>query len=121
MAPAILTQRSKILFLDAYDSFSNNIVALVEQNVDADVVKIFIDDPILDFTDYLKHFDAVIAGPGPGWAKCDKDVGLMKELWGLQDEHIRPVLGICLGFQCMCLAFGADIQKLEEVSIRATL
>ena len=74
MAPAILTQRPRILFLDAYDSFSNNIVALVEQNVDAHVVKVFIDDPNLTkvktdedrsaFTDYLKSFDGVIAGPG---------------------------------------------------------
>jgi para-aminobenzoate synthetase len=124
MAPAILNQRPRILFLDAYDSFSNNIVALVEQNVDADVVKIFINDPIVEkvsssagntaFTDFLKSFDAVIAGPGPGWAKCDEDVGLMRELWQLQDEHVVPVLGICLGFQSMCLAFGADIQRLDE-------
>ncbi|KAF2128842.1 para-aminobenzoate synthase [Dothidotthia symphoricarpi CBS 119687] len=132
MAPAIMTQRPKILFLDAYDSFSNNIVALVEQNVEADVVKVFIDEPSLvcgqrptspterstrdtiSFRDYLKDFDAVIAGPGPGWAKCDTDVGLMKELWKLQDEDMMPVLGVCLGFQSLCLAFGAEIEKLEE-------
>ncbi|KAF1844739.1 para-aminobenzoate synthase [Cucurbitaria berberidis CBS 394.84] len=112
-----------ILFLDAYDSFSNNIVALVEQNVDVEVIKIFIDDPLLTgvtasgdqaFTECLKGFDAVIAGPGPGWAKCDKDVGLMKELWEVQDEHLIPVLGICLGFQSLCLAFGAEIERLDD-------
>ncbi|KAF2855045.1 ADC synthase [Plenodomus tracheiphilus IPT5] len=124
MAPAILTQRPRILFLDAYDSFSNNIVALVEQNVEVDVIKIFIDDPVLTkvrasndqaaFIECLKGFDAVIAGPGPGWAKCDDDVGLMKELWKLQDEHLIPVLGICLGFQSLCLAFDAEIERLQE-------
>ncbi|KAH7554844.1 hypothetical protein BM1_07505 [Bipolaris maydis] len=124
MAPAILTQRPRILFLDAYDSFSNNIVAIVEQNIDAHVVKVFIDDPYLTqvkddgqhsaFTDYLKSFDGVIAGPGPGWAKCEKDVGLMKELWSLQEEQLVPVFGICLGFQSLCLAFGADIERLGE-------
>ncbi|KAL6708335.1 para-aminobenzoate synthase, (PABA) [Coniothyrium glycines] len=125
MTPAILTQqRPKILFLDAYDSFSNNIVALVEQNIEADVVKLFIDDPILlkvkaaedqaAFIECLKGFDAVIAGPGPGWAKCDKDVGLIKELWRLHDDHLIPALGICLGFQSLCLAFDADIVTLTE-------
>ena len=124
MAPAILLQRPRVLFLDAYDSFSNNIVALVEQNADVEVVKIFIDDPLLSksnasgdraaFKEYLKGFDAVVAGPGPGWAKCDEDVGLMKVLWNLKDEDLIPVLGICLGFQSLCLAFGADIERLEE-------
>jgi len=124
MAPAIPTQRPRILFLDAYDSFSNNIVALVEQNIHAQVVKIFIDDPVLHkvkaskdpaaFLECLRGFDAVIAGPGPGWAECDDDVGLMKELWKLQNEHLVPVLGICLGFQSLCLAFDADIERLTE-------
>lgn len=124
MAPAILTQQPRILFLDAYDSFSNNIVALVEQNIDVEVIKIFIDDAILTknqasgdpvaLTQYLKSFHAVIAGPGPGWAKCDKDVGLIKELWKLRNDDLIPVLGICLGFQSLCLAFGADIERLED-------
>ncbi|KAF1364141.1 para-aminobenzoate synthase component 1 [Lizonia empirigonia] len=125
MAPAFSSPPRRILFLDAYDSFSNNIVALIEQNTDARVTKIFIDEPRFSaskslaskkptFAEYAQKFDAVIAGPGPGWAGCDKDVGLMKELWKLQDGDVLPVLGICLGFQSLCLAFGAEIERLIE-------
>ncbi|KAL1601665.1 para-aminobenzoate synthase, (PABA) [Paraconiothyrium brasiliense] len=130
MAPALLTRRPRILYLDAYDSFSNNIIAQVEQCIDAEIVKCYIDsDPDswivpeaakaraatpAAFVEYAKTFDAVIAGPGPGSAACDEDVGWMKVLWKLQDEDIVPVLSICLGFQSMCLAFGASIQKLTE-------
>jgi para-aminobenzoate synthetase len=136
MTPAIPSGRPRILYLDAYDSFSNNIVALVEQCVAADVVKCSIDSDLTclgsagsteqaaldgeltgrntNFLNYLKEFDAVIAGPGPGWATNDDDVGVMKALWGLSNEHLVPVLGICLGFQSMCLAFGASIEPLAE-------
>lgn len=137
MAIIIESKRPRILYLDAYDSFSNNIIAQVEQCTNADVVKCFIDsdlstssedststilpisrreraDETTRFLDFLNGFDAVIAGPGPGWADCDEDVGLMKELWSLSNENLLPILGICLGFQSMCLAFGAKIERLRE-------
>ncbi|KAF2736852.1 para-aminobenzoate synthase [Polyplosphaeria fusca] len=111
----------KILYLDAYDSFANNIVALVKQCTGGPVHKIFIDDSRFQgpdrassFARYLRNFDAVIAGPGPGWASDAKDVGLIQELWKLEGEHIMPVLGICLGFQSMATAFGATITTLNE-------
>ncbi|KAF2183803.1 para-aminobenzoate synthase [Zopfia rhizophila CBS 207.26] len=119
MAPALVTRPGKILYLDAYDSFSNNIVALIEQCLDAKVVTIRIDDPRFTkdtsvFRGYLKNFDAVIAGPGPGTPTDRNDVGLMQELWRLEAADSLPVLGICLGFQSMVTAFGAEIEKLVE-------
>ncbi|KAF2660183.1 para-aminobenzoate synthase [Lophiostoma macrostomum CBS 122681] len=118
MASILRSSRSRILYLDAYDSFSNNIVAQVKQCVDADVIQIYIDDPrfgteSICFTNYLKSFDAVIAGPGPGWASIDEDVGLIKELWNLQESNLLPVFGICLGFQSLALAFGAQAERLN--------
>jgi para-aminobenzoate synthetase len=134
MAPYVPQRRAKILFLDAYDSFSNNIIAQVEQCVDAEVIPISIDNPAFrhrvdsstilglnaeertlpEFAKFLQSFDAVIAGPGPGSADRDQDVGLIRELWKLQESEIIPVLGVCLGFQSLALAFGGNIQRLQE-------
>ncbi|KAF2471269.1 para-aminobenzoate synthase [Lindgomyces ingoldianus] len=119
MAPAFKSRSGRILYLDAYDSFSNNIVALVEQCIDVKVVTIRIDDPRftkapIEFVDYLKNFDAVIAGPGPGSATNEGDVGIMQELWRLDDADLLPVLGICLGFQSLATAFSAKVHRLSE-------
>lgn len=113
--------RPRILFLDAYDSFTNNIVSLLTTTLAADVKVLRIDDPRFDpsspgFEDgwkkELRHFDALVCGPGPGSPVCEADVGLMKQVWHLTAEAI-PVLGICLGFQSLLCHFGASIRKLK--------
>lgn len=109
----------KILFIDAYDSFSNNIISLLKQKLPVSVESIHIDDPRFVFNDdaffdYLQHFDAVVAGPGPGHPANDHDIGLISKLWTLDNEHLLPVLGICLGFQSLCLAYGATVDRLKQ-------
>ncbi|KAF2206999.1 hypothetical protein CERZMDRAFT_63112 [Cercospora zeae-maydis SCOH1-5] len=111
--------RHRILFVDAYDSFSNSIVALLQAELPVTVESIKIDDArfVLNdkaFFDYLDGFDAVVAGPGPGHPANAKDIGLIGKLWVLPEKHLLPVLGICLGFQSLCLAFGAKIERLKE-------
>ena len=117
-APLSESGRPRILFVDAYDSFSNNIVALLktklEDVVEIEVTVIQINAIIPDFPKFLKGFDAVVAGPGPGNPNKAKDVGLMRQLWSLQDADLLPVLGICLGFQSLVLAFGGVISHLPD-------
>ena len=104
----------RILFIDAYDSFTNNIIALLETHLRVSVTTIKIDTPISDFLEFLKPFTAVIAGPGPGDPRKSKDVGWIQELWKLEGQDVLPVLGICLGFQSLVLAFGGTIDRLAE-------
>ena len=104
----------RVLFIDAYDSFTNNIIALLETKLRVQVTTIKIDDSIPNFAEFLTPFSAVIAGPGPGDARNSKDVGLIRELWKLEEHDLLPVLGICLGFQSLVLAFGGTVDRLVE-------
>jgi para-aminobenzoate synthetase len=104
--------QGRILFVDAYDSFSNNIIAELERIATVEVVKH--DDSRFAkreaLLEYLQYFDAVVAGPGPGHPANNDDVGIIKELWDLD----IPVLGICLGFQSLCLHFGATVSTFAS-------
>ncbi|KAM3073535.1 hypothetical protein ACMFMG_004571 [Clarireedia jacksonii] len=114
----MLIQKPLILFIDAYDSFSNNIISLLETTLTASVRTLKIDDPILSDSDEalheeLKHYVAVVCGPGPGSPENERDVGIIKKIWSLADDHMLPVLGICLGFQSLCLEFGGEVKRLN--------
>ena len=114
MAATTATTLPRILFIDAYDSFTNNIISLLESNLEVKVTTIKIDDSIRDFAAFLKPFVAVIAGPGPGNPQNLADVGLINKLWALDDDDLLPVIGICLGFQSLVLAFGGQVRPLPE-------
>ncbi|KAF4556730.1 Chorismate-binding enzyme-like protein [Elsinoe fawcettii] len=113
-------QRPRILFLDAYDSFTNNIIALLRYSLQARVTLIKIDDPRFlhtgdnVFHSFLRRFDGVVVGPGPGNPHYPADTGIIDKLWRLADQSILPVLGICLGFQSLVLAFGGKVVRLKE-------
>ncbi len=104
----------RILFIDAYDSFSNNIISLLESELAVEVTTIKIDESIDDFVAFLQPFAAVVAGPGPGNPQNLDDVGLINNLWSLGENDLLPVLGICLGFQSLVLAFGGCVEPLPE-------
>ncbi|KAG4431989.1 hypothetical protein IFR05_012517, partial [Cadophora sp. M221] len=113
----MLIPKPLILFIDAYDSFSNNIISLLETTLDASVRTIHIDNSALSsdsaLLKELRHYVAVVCGPGPGHPGNEKDVGVMRRIWKLADEDMVPVLGICLGFQSLCLQFGGEVRRLK--------
>ncbi|KAJ4425201.1 hypothetical protein N0V82_000010 [Gnomoniopsis sp. IMI 355080] len=111
-----LSRRPKILFIDAYDSFSFNITSQLTTLLGVDVFVLPIDFPVSkeDFRREIRHYDAVVCGPGPGSPENAADVGLMRWLWNLEQEDWVPVLGVCLGFQSLVLACGGRIRRLRR-------
>jgi para-aminobenzoate synthetase len=96
-----------IIYVDAYDSFSNNIIALLVQFATVTVVKI--DDEVADLEGLLTQCAAVVIGPGPGHPENPKDIGLIPSVLSVATKLNVPVLGICLGFQVLCSSSGLHI------------
>lgn len=114
MPSASASTKKNVLYLDAYDSFSNNVISMLEENLDVKVTVLTVDSdwPHGDMRGFLRGFDAVVLGPGPGHPDCASDVGIMNDIWTLEGEDLLPVLGICLGFQSLCLNQGLAIKRL---------
>jgi len=108
--------RRSVLYIDAYDSFTNSIIGLLEKSLDVSVTTIRIDESGAseNFKTLLGSFDAVVVGPGPGHPSNPNDTGLINQIWNLDDAGLLPVMGICLGFQSLCLAHGATIKRLKQ-------
>lgn len=113
--------KKRILFLDAYDSFSNNIIALLNELKDVTITTVKIDDSrfydkdLSLFHAFLADFNAIVIGPGPGDPRNPADIGLISAVWTLPPylSHIS-VLGVCLGFQSLVQAHGGNVTRLNE-------
>lgn len=113
-SPSTGASPKSILYIDAYDSFSYNVVAMLEETLGVKVTVMTIDSewPDSNMIEFLQHYEAVVLGPGPGDPNVHTDVGIMKDIWNLHDSDLLPVLGICLGFQSLCLHHGVPVQRL---------
>lgn len=100
---------SVILIVDHYDSFTYNLVQLVERLGRATTVVRSDAHPADDLV--AMDPDAVILSPGPG---RPEDAGVFLELLrGL--PATTPVLGVCLGHQALGLAGGTAVVRTEPV------
>ena len=97
-----------ILILDNYDSFTFNLVHLLESISGVNTEVIRNDSPSLD---HSGRFDRVVLSPGPG---LPADAGRMPTL--LQTAFLaKPVLGVCLGQQAIAECFGGKLRNLGSV------
>ncbi|MBI3519269.1 MAG: aminodeoxychorismate/anthranilate synthase component II [Bacteroidetes bacterium] len=98
----------KLLVLDNYDSFTYNLVHLIEKvnNIPFDVIrndKISIED--------INAYDKILLSPGPG---LPKDAGIMPELIKTYGAS-KSILGVCLGLQAIGEVYGGSLKNLDTV------
>lgn len=92
-----------ILLIDNYDSFSYNLYQLVGA-LDPDIRVIRNDELAVDQIRALNP-DRIILSPGPG---RPEDAGVTMEVVRALGPAI-PMLGVCLGHQAICAAYGATV------------
>lgn len=92
-----------IVIIDNYDSFTYNLAQLAG-SINGNVRVIRNDELTADEIRKLKP-SHIILSPGPGYPK---QAGICEELVRQVSGEV-PVLGICLGHQAICEAFGASI------------
>lgn len=97
-----------ILVFDNYDSFTYNLVHLVEKIMGQKVEVIRNDKLPLE---EAARFDKIILSPGPG---IPEEAGLLLPLIKAY-APTKSILGVCLGHQAIGQAFGAGLINLDEV------
>lgn len=98
-----------ILLIDNYDSFSYNLYQLIgELNPDIKVIRN--DEMTVEEIRQLVP-DKIIVSPGPG---RPEDAGIIIEAIKELGPEI-PLLGVCLGHQAICAAFGATVTYAKQL------
>ena len=98
----------KILVFDNYDSFTYNLVHLIEK-ITGQKVDVYRNDQIA--LEKVKEYDKIILSPGPG---VPEEAGLLLPLIK-EYAPSKSILGVCLGHQAIGQAFGGTLVNLKTV------
>ena len=100
--------RKRVLIIDNHDSFTHNLVSLLK------ILKTkvsLVQSSEIESAQSLERykFSHLLIAPGPN---SPTDVPLCLEAI-LHFKH-KPILGVCLGYQCIVQAYGGKIARLQE-------
>ena len=99
---------NKVLILDNYDSFTYNLVQLVEEIIGGEVDVYRNDEISIDDVD---RYDKIILSPGPG---IPSEAGILLSLIKTYAKS-KSILGVCLGHQAIGEVFGGQLTNLSKV------
>mgnify|MGYP005826720569 FL=1 len=98
-----------ILLIDNYDSFSYNLYQLIGE-IEPDIRVIRNDEMTVEEIRRLAP-DRIVLSPGPG---RPEDAGIIIQAVRELGNEI-PILGVCLGHQAICAAFGGTVTYAKEL------
>ena len=98
----------KILILDNHDSFTYNLAELL-RSLDKVTFNIFTPESLV--LEHIGRYDKILFSPGPGLPNEQLIMFDVLKRYG----SVKPILGICLGFQAIALYFGACLFNLPKV------
>ncbi len=98
----------KILIVDNYDSFTYNLVHLLQQfpGIELDIIR---NDKLT--LDQVEAYDKILLSPGPG---LPSEAGIMLDIIR-KYAPTKSILGVCLGHQGIAEVFGGTLINLEKV------
>ncbi|HJX97787.1 MAG TPA: aminodeoxychorismate/anthranilate synthase component II [Chthoniobacterales bacterium] len=100
----------KLLVIDNYDSFTYNLVQLFGEMDNVELVVKRNDEISIDEIKKLKP-DRIVISPGPG---RPENAGISSELIRELGQSI-PILGVCLGHQCIAQVFGGEVVRADKL------
>ncbi len=100
-----------ILIIDNYDSFTYNLVQYCGELTDGKAIEVFRNDKITPEEVAGLNPEKIILSPGPG---RPEQAGICLDLLDALPPDI-PLLGVCLGHQAICRAFGGKIGPAKKL------
>lgn len=98
----------KVVIVDNYDSFTYNLVHLVEKILQQKIDVVKNDEWNIE---QFAPYDKIILSPGPG---IPEEAGILIPLIQ-QYASSKSILGVCLGHQAIAQAFGATLINLDDI------
>lgn len=101
-------KQMNVLVFDNYDSFTYNLVQIIERvlEIKVDVVK---NDEIS--LEDIGRYDKIVLSPGPG---IPEEAGILLDVIKKYAPE-KSILGVCLGQQAIAEAFGGSLINLSEI------
>lgn len=103
-----INRRQRISIIDNYDSFTYNLVHLIQEITEAEVDVLKNDQFQLED---LEVYDYLILSPGPG---LPDEAGQLKAVIRKYAET-KKIFGVCLGLQAIGEVFGGSLKNLPKV------